>query len=72
MMWFDVSRSSGTEFFLRKKQNKTKKQFLSPSGPPTKNEQVREIKMPFGLTVNIYRAVSEEITENVRNCPATA
>ena len=57
MMWFDVSRSSGTEISFQEKKSE---QFPPPSCPQTKNEQVREIKVPLNKIVNIYRARFEE------------
>lgn len=47
----------GQRFLFKKKKSK---QFPPPSCPQTKNEQVREIKVPLNKIVNIYRARSEE------------
>ena len=65
MMWFDVSRSSGTKISFWEKKSK---QFPPPSCPQTKNEQVREIKVLLNKIVNIYSVRYEE--EN-RKCEIT-
>lgn len=68
MMWFDVSRSSGTEVSFWEKV----KTISTPLAVLEQRMKRSEIKMPLTMIVNIYRALPEEIGDNIRNCPATA